>query len=644
MLFIKKKILLIVFCTFCLGAMSQQNVIDSLEKLTQQQKDTLLASTYNELTWQYRNVDRDKAIDYGRKAIELATKLNYSKSIAQAYNDLGIIFYDKENYDTAIHLYEKAIEIRKKLNDDLGIAKLHNKIGIVYQKQGVFDKALENQFEALRLFEKEKNDFGVSYSLNNIGILNQNLGAFDKAIEYHKKSLSIKEKIKDRIGAAGSLVNIGNIYFLQKDYKQAEKTFLEAIVVCRELNNDEYLSNALNNIGKLYVASKNYDKAIASINESLQIRMKLQDSKGTVSCYNNLGDIYIDTKNFAMADSVLNRGLSIAQKAVNCLPELSNVYQSYSKLYELQGNVNKAFEYYKLFASTKDSLYTSNVTETFAQLETKYKTLQKEKQIQQQQFEITKKDYLLIGASLFVLLAAFIIYLLYRRYKHKQQVKLQHEIMHQQELATKAVLNAEENERKRIAVDLHDSVGQTMSAAKMNLSALQNEITNLSSEQKDALDNVINLVDNSCKEVRSVSHNMMPNALLKNGLANAIREFINQIDKRVLKVDLHIEGLNEKLESNIESVLYRVIQECVNNVIKHSEANHLDISLIKDEDGLSVTIEDNGKGFDVANKSKFEGIGLKNIQSRIHFLKGTVEWQSEKNNGTLVAIHLPNNN
>lgn len=622
---------------------AQSPAIDSLEKLASIQRDTMLAATYNELTWQYRSIDKEKAIDYGRKAIELATKLNYSKSIAQAYNDLGIIFYDKENYDTAIYLYEKAIEIRKKLNDDLGIAKLHNKIGIVYQKQGVFDKALEEQFEALRLFEKEKNDFGVSYSLNNIGILNQNLGAFDKAIEYHKRSLAIKEKIKDKIGAAGSLVNIANIYFLQKKYQQAEKTFLDAIVVCRELSNDEYLSNALNNIGKLYVSTKNYDKAIASINESLQIRTKLEDSKGIVSCYNNLGDIYIDKKDFAKADSVLNKGMSIALKAVNCLPELSNIYQSYSKLYELQGNKDKALEYYKLFASTKDSLYTSNVTETFAQLETKYKTLQKEKQIQQQQFEITKKDYLLAGAAIFLLLAGLIAYLLFRRNKHKQQVKLQQEIMHQQELATQAVLAAEENERKRIAIDLHDGVGQTMSAAKMNLSALQNDIMSLSTEQKSALDNVIILVDNSCKEVRTVSHNMMPNALLKNGLANAIREFISQIDKHVLKVDLYIEGLQEKIDSKVESVLYRVIQECVNNVIKHSQANHLDISLIKDKDGLSITIEDNGRGFDVADKAKFEGIGLKNIQSRILFLKGTVEWQSEFNKGTLVAIHLPFN-
>jgi signal transduction histidine kinase len=133
----------------------------------------------------------------------------------------------------------------------------------------------------------------------------------------------------------------------------------------------------------------------------------------------------------------------------------------------------------------------------------------------------------------------------------------------------------------------------------------------------------------------------MPNALLKSGLANAVREFLDKIDNRVIKINLYTEGLNERLDSNIETVLYRVIQECVNNVIKHSGAGQLDISLLKDTDGISATIEDNGRGFDVTDKQKFEGIGLKNIRSRVGFLKGTVDFDSSPGKGTLVAIHVP---
>jgi signal transduction histidine kinase len=277
----------------------------------------------------------------------------------------------------------------------------------------------------------------------------------------------------------------------------------------------------------------------------------------------------------------------------------------------------------------------------FSEMETKFQTAKKDRQIQEQQFELTKKQYWLYGSIGFALLLLLLGYSFYRRYKLKQEKKLQLEVMKQQDLSTKAIISAEENERKRIAGELHDGVGQMMSAAKMNLSAIESEIVFKDQAQRNSFDKIIGMVDESCKEVRSVSHQMMPNALLKSGLATAVKEFIDKIDSRVIKINLHAEGLNERLDSDVETVLYRVIQECVNNVIKHSGANNLDISLIKDADGISATVEDNGRGFDTKDKQKFEGIGLKNISSRVTFLKGTVDFDSSPGKGTLVAIHVP---
>jgi signal transduction histidine kinase len=205
----------------------------------------------------------------------------------------------------------------------------------------------------------------------------------------------------------------------------------------------------------------------------------------------------------------------------------------------------------------------------------------------------------------------------------------------------KAVIEAEEAERQRIAKDLHDGVGQMMSAAKMNLSAYESNVHFKDEEEKEGFEKIIALVDESCKEVRAVSHNMMPNALLKNSLASAIREFIDKLDQKILQVHLYTEGLEERLDSNVETVLYRVIQECVNNVIKHADANTLDISIIKEANEIIATIEDNGKGFDTTDKEKFDGIGLKNIRTRVEYLKGTVDFDSSPNKGTLVALHVP---
>ncbi|RZL37195.1 MAG: sensor histidine kinase, partial [Pedobacter sp.] len=199
----------------------------------------------------------------------------------------------------------------------------------------------------------------------------------------------------------------------------------------------------------------------------------------------------------------------------------------------------------------------------------------------------------------------------------------------------------EENERKRISGELHDGLGQMFSAVKMNLSALTDGINFKDEHSKDMFNKTMNLVDESCKEVRVISHQMAPNVLLKSGLAVAVRDFINKIDSRKLKINLETFGLHERLDQNIETVLYRVIQETVNNVIKHSGANSLDIQLNKDDKGINAMIEDNGKGFDVSQLDKFEGIGLKNIRSRVNFLKGDVDFSSDSEKGTLIAIFIP---
>ena len=179
------------------------------------------------------------------------------------------------------------------------------------------------------------------------------------------------------------------------------------------------------------------------------------------------------------------------------------------------------------------------------------------------------------------------------------------------------------------------------SAVKMNLSALTDDLDFKSNQSRVVFNKTLDLVDESCKEVRSISHQMAPNVLLKAGLTTAVRDFIDKIDARKLKVNLETFGLQDRLDQNIETVLYRVIQETVNNVIKHAEANALDIQLTKDEEGINVMIEDNGKGFDTAFLETFDGIGLKNIKSRVEYLKGTVDFSSNLGSGTLVAIHIP---
>ena len=635
---------LLCFCTlfFTILCQAQKNkILDSLEKLSVTQSDTNLAKTYNELTWQYRNVNQDKAIEFGNKALELATRLHFDKGVAQAYNDMGIIYFDQENFSKAVEFYNKALEIRKKQNDVKGMAALYNKIGIIYQKQGNFDKALDNQQKALSLFEQIKYDIGISYSLNNIGIVHQNMGNFDEALRYQEKSIAIKQKLGDNYGLAGSYINVGNIYLAKKDFPKTEAYYAKGEQISRKIADKEYLSNALNNFGSYFIKTNQLPKALAYVKESFSIRQSMKDYKGQVSCMANLADIFTKQNQYDGAENILNKALAMADSNIACRPEIPKLYKQFAGLYEAKGELGKALIMQRKYSERNDSLYTDDLKTTFAQLQTKYETAKKEQTIQQQQFEISKKNFWIAAILGLLLLATLLAFSYYKRNKLRQEKKLQTAIIRQQDLATKAIIEAEENERKRIAGDLHDGVGQMMSAAKMNLSGFESRLQFENEKEKKAFENIIALVDESCKEVRSVSHNMMPNALLKSGLSNAVKEFISRIDSSVLKVNLYTEGLNERLESDVETVFYRVIQECVNNVIKHSGATVLDIALIKDADGIAATIDDNGKGFDVAEIEKFEGIGLKNIITRIKYLKGTVDFDSSPGRGTIVAIHVP---
>jgi two-component system NarL family sensor kinase len=309
------------------------------------------------------------------------------------------------------------------------------------------------------------------------------------------------------------------------------------------------------------------------------------------------------------------------------------------------GNARETFQILVKVRAIRDSIFKHETAENIARYRTLYETEKKEKEnvtlaLQVEQ-DARDRRMLLASFSIAILLISICFLVFYSRYKLKKQKEADQQMADQQQLRFAAVIEAEEKERKRIACDLHDGIGQTISAAKINLSLLQAEMEFASGEQRDTFEKVLALVDESCREVRNVSHSMMPNALLKWGLGTAIRNFMHRINSKVLNVDYYSEGLDTSLDPNKEVVLYRVIQECVNNVIKHSAATKLYVALIRDEDEISVTIEDNGKGFDIHDKEKFEGIGLRNVQSRINFLNGTVEWDSTPGKGTVVIINIP---
>jgi signal transduction histidine kinase len=435
---------------------------------------------------------------------------------------------------------------------------------------------------------------------------------------------------------------MANIMGMQGNIKEALRIDTIGIELAERSSNEFSKAMFYDNIANcfLYGSPPDFPKAIEYFQRTLQIDSSFSNRKQMSDSYYNLGNAFMMQKKFGESIGYFQRSVILAEQSGFAQGQLKG-FNALATSYKLSGQPEKAYDALKAHNRVKDSLFTSASEAKMVEMQTLYDTVKKEQKIEQQQNKLRFQNFLFVGIAGLVLLGALLGQSLYKRHNLKKETQLQAEIMRQQEMATKAVLEAEENERQRIARDLHDGLGQMMSAAKMNLSAFESELKFAGPEQKRSFENVIKLVDDSCREVRTVSHIMMPNVLLKNGLAAAVKDFVDKLDERTLKVHLFTEGLDQRLDSNTEIVLYRVIQECVHNVVKHSGASTLDISLIRDHQSLNATIEDNGKGFDPGSREQSEGIGLKNIVSRVEYLKGTVDFDSAPGRGTVVALNIP---
>ena len=565
-------------------------------------------NAYTEFSYQLMLRSSDSALAVISEGMMLASSHNDSLHIGKLIQNKGLALYISGKRDScAFYLYQAAA-IFNRNNYSEELAWVYNDIARLYRRTNDYDKALEYYDKALAIFKRIKNAKGIGIIYNESGVVFEGKGDFDEAIKRYNASLQIQKTRNDSVGMAYAFDFLSGAYLQKGEIKTSEQYGLQA----------------------------------------LEIRNLIRDSFALAVNYSNLGDIYSAEKNYARAEEYYSKSNTLAIK-INYPDLLANNYRQLSELSKQQSQFQKAFDYLRLYNGLNDSLYKIEKTKQIQELSAKYETAEKEKEIQQQQFEISKRNYYIIAMLIIFVLCGMLAYSFYRRYRLKQQAKLQSEIMLQQDMAVKAVIEAEEKERKRIAGDLHDGVGQMMSAARMNLSALSHSLFFSTDDQRKNFERITSLVDDSCNEVRLVSHNMMPNALLKNNLADAIQDFVDKLpartgtdgDNKAMKVHLYTEGLDERLDANVEIVLYRVIQECVNNVIKHACASTLDISLIRDKDGISATIEDNGSGFDIADDQKFEGIGLKNISTRIEYLKGKVDFDSAPGRGTVVALHVP---
>ena len=612
-----------------------------LQALKAASTDTTRAAAHYQLFLFYREQDSAAAMLHANEAIALQQAAGNKAGEALYMYNKGVFLNINGENEAATTLLRQSLQLRSQLNDFAGQGYCLRALGTIEYDKNDYDAALKLYLHAAPLFEKGKDLKGLSGVYIWIGnVFNEGLKQFDKAADYFGKSLDIAKQLKDSALMSYNYNNLGQSYYYDSNYVKALEYYQLSKQIKQQLGDERGLGNAYSNLCNVYYELKDYRKALAYNDSSLAIRQKQNDKKGMATCYMNGADAWLQLKDYPRAFAGFQQALALGRE-INFMEAVIESYDGLSAWYEANGQPAEALRFYKLYKQASDSVYNAGISQQIASLQTKYETGKKEQQLQLQQYELTRKNMWLWGGAVVVALLMALGYSSYRRLRLRKEKQLQETVLKQQELATKAVMDAEENERRRIATELHDGVGQLMSAARMNLGAFESELSQLPPDKIQQFERIVQLVDESCREVRTVSHSMMPNALLKRGLAAAVRDFLDKIDSKILKVNLYVEGLDTRLDANTESMLYRIIQECVNNVIKHSGANQLDISLTREESGISLTVEDNGKGFDSSRREAIDGIGLKNIVSRVQVLKGEVEFDSQPGRGTLVAIYVP---
>jgi two-component system NarL family sensor kinase len=619
--------------------------LTSIQQKLDAPSDTNKVKSLSDLCWNYRFKSADSALYFGDQALQLARTLNYKKGIAQACNDMAIIFIDKANYRRASNLLKESLEIRKQLNDSPGIASSYNKLGIIDQKQGRLKEALEHQISALKIYQKLGQDKWIGYSLNNIAIILQNLGNLEKSLDYHQKALGYRIKLKDQAGEASSYGNMANIFIRMKDTISAISYYEKAIELARKTKEEELISANISNISNIYMGQKNYSKALKLYSESLEIRERLGDSKGISSTLARMGMVYTETGQYKEAAQAFNRSLKLA-KSISVIEEELSALLGLAKLKALTNQLDSSFIMMKTYIAAKDSVYDARIKQQILDVQSQYETDKLE-----QDLELVKKEkenteiklsqrktelWLLIFVMISITGAA--IFLFYR-HQSRQKAAANAERISEQETRMSAVFQAQEEERRRIAKELHDGIGQTISAIKMNYQSLSGKA--VEKELAPDFEKIGKMLENAGAEVRIISHQMLPKELEQFGLVPAVEGMLSlNLENAPLKYQFEHSGFTERIGSQIELAMFRVLQELISNVIKHSKANLLTVQLVKLKSHVVLNVSDNGIGFDVECKEK-NGIGLLNIASRIDAIKGHLHYESEPGKGTSVTIRTP---
>ncbi|MBL7104229.1 MAG: tetratricopeptide repeat protein [Bacteroidales bacterium] len=415
----------LIFFSLNSSIVPDQTVIDSLKNRLNEADELSKIEILNELSKLLSTVSYEEALKYSEEALDLAQKVNNKKEEAKSLHLIGTIYYYRGNFDKALDYFKRSLKISEEINYIIGIAKTSNNIGLAYDYLGRLDQALEYHFKSLKIEQETGNKDGIAGSFNNIGKIYHQLKKYDKALEFYFDAFEIYEAAEKGSIIQNSYNNIGSVYFDFEEYDKALEYYNKAYDISKSLNDKESMASCLNNIGTVYSNLENYNKALEFYLNSYKLNLEIGDKWSMANNCRNIGGIYMNQDKFELSLEYFNKALKISKK-IKARDLILICYESLSDLYASQNNYQKSLEYYILYFNTHDSIFNDETSKQIAELQTKYETEKKEKEIellkkneQIQKLAIKKQKILrnsfIVGFALIFILVIVILRNLHRK-------------------------------------------------------------------------------------------------------------------------------------------------------------------------------------------------------------------------------------
>ena len=576
--------------------------------------------------WSYR--DTAAAFSKLREAESLIEGDNFLKGL-HAFYKAGI-YYDK-NISKSQELYMKAENFLKTFSSEEAFyyrAKLWHNYGALEQMKGNNMEFLDITLKkCIPLAEKSKNKELLAGYYVDMGMIFNNSKEYDKSIDYIKKAVGILEKNSKRgEGIVWAYLNLATVYLEIGELALVEDNILKAEKALERLPHSQYNVFLYQLKSKYYNKIGKQSKALNAIQKGIDLAKKMNLDYDFLSLSYEKYNYLKNSSQYLEAQKILSE---LLDKKMGSKKNRLILLNEMAELQKIMGNYKDAYSYLEQFKFLNDTIQTENEKIQILDLEAQYKNKEQQKEIQHLE-ERNKQERVIFWISLFLFISVGVLmsYALYER-KRKNKHKLVSLEQERKIDINKALIYGENKERERIAKELHDGIGGRMTGIKINLENM------MESEGYYMLEKPIAQLDKCITELRNTLRNLTSETLHKFGLEEALRDFCQNIQTDYLKISCYTKNLNQIKEKH-QLHIYRIVQEGINNAIKHSGATQILVQCTFEENLLLIDIEDNGKGFDVQNIQR--NLGLHNIERRVNALDGTLKIESSLGKGTVMSI------